>query len=292
MVYISSMSHVFERGARSAAVITLFAALVLCAASAARAGDAPKVSGSLVANGTTIELPYAYVWAEDKGFYDEADPTWTILFAEHPIEQQDLDGIVTDSAWVKLGITKTAEFGDEPKLQVYSQSIKLSADSAGNISGGKYPKLELTSTGPDRFVGRVYHEEPQDFFDDTFQYDFTFDLPLSDPNAPLGKALPADGGEPGRAYLSWVAAIQAGDVAKLKSLVPADLASQLEGDDAAEQIASLRDLTPTEVKILSGSSDGETALLQIEGLMAGEKAKGEITLQLMDGHWVPTKSSW
>lgn len=288
----SSASHNCGVCVRSAFVISMFALMCLYVASAALADDAPKVSGSLIANGTTIELPYAYVWAEEKGFYDEADPTWTVLFAEHPIEERELDGIVGDSAWVKLGITQTAEFGDEPKLQVYMQSVKLAADSGGNISGGKYPKLELTTAGPERFAGRVYHEEPQTFFDDTFQYDLTFDLPLSDPNAPLGEALPADGGEPGRAYLKWVAAIHAGDAEQLKSLVPPEMVTQLEEDDVAEQMAFMQALTPTEVKILSGSSDGETAILQIEGLMDGERAKGEVTLKKMGGHWVPTRSAW
>jgi len=140
----------------------------------------PKVSGTFVANGKTIALPYAYVWAEKEGFYDKSDPTWTIVFVEHPIDdEEDLD-FLPGTAWVKLGITRSAEFSDEPELQVYSQSVKLSADAMGNVSGGKYPKIELTSTGPDHFAGHVYHEKVQEFSDDTFQYDLTFDLLLTE----------------------------------------------------------------------------------------------------------------
>ncbi|MGA8260273.1 MAG: hypothetical protein WB783_08695 [Arenicellales bacterium] len=43
---------------------------------------------------------------------------------------------------------------------------------------------------------------------------------------------------------------------------------------------------------MSGSSDGETAVLNIEGTLAGEKAHGKITLTHMGEYWVPTKSSW
>lgn len=250
------------------------------------------VSGTLVANGQTVELPYAYAWAEEKGFYDDNDPTWTLLFVQHPVEQRDLGIPPGDTAWVMIGVTRTSEFGDKPELQVYSQSIRFSADAGGNVSGGEYPRIELTSTGPDRFTGRVYHSELQKIFDDTFQYDFSFDLPLSDLNAPIGDPLPADGGEPGHAYLQWVAAVHAVDIAALQALVPPDMAEQLNADEAPEMIKSMQDLTPTDVTILDGSSDGQTAILNIEGMMAGEKARGRITLTRMGEHWIPTEASW
>jgi len=256
------------------------------------AAEDAKVSGSMTANGKSVQLPYAYAWAEEKGFYDEADPTWTLLFSENPVAARDLKSPFYEGAWLRLGVTRTAEFGDKPELQVYSQSIKFSADAHGNVSGGNYPAIELTSTGPERFAGRVYHAEKQKIFDDTFQYDFQFDLPLTDLNAPIGEPLPAGGGAPGKAYLKWVAAIQAVDLAGLKELVPAEMAETLSGDDAREQIAAMRELTPTDVTVLSGSSDGETAVLQIEGTVAGERTKGEITLTRMGEFWVPTGSSW
>jgi hypothetical protein len=279
------------RNGRAFATRTL-ALFALAAATAPLAAQEAMVSGTLVANGATLELPYAYVWPLANGFYDDSDPAWKLLFVEHPVAPQDLGGYIADTAWVEIGITRTAELGDQPELQVYSQSIKLSADAGGNLSGGDYPTLALRQTGPDRFAGRVHHAEPQTIFDDTFQYDFTFELPLSDPDAPVGEPLPADGGEPGRAYLAWVAAIHAGDVAALQALVPAELGEQLDGEDGREQIEMMRELTPTDVTISSGSVDGDTAYLQIEGLLAGERAPGEITLTRMGEHWIPTKASW
>ena len=250
------------------------------------------VSGTMTANGAVVKLPFVYVWALEKGFYEESDPTWRILFVEHAIAERDLDDMVSDTAYVELGITKTAEFGDQPELQVYSQSIKLAADSGGNISGGTYPKLELTSAGPESFAGRVWLPDPMEFFDDTIQYDFTFSAPLSHPNAPVGDPLPAGGGEPGAAYLAWVAAVHSGDLAKIKAMVPAEMAAELDGEDAKAGIEMLAILTPTDVKILGGSSDGKTAVLQVEGMMDTEKVKGEVTLDKMEGHWVASKSSW
>ena len=264
---------------------------VLYAAVPAGAGEEASVQGHLIANGKTVELPYVYVYALHEGFYDKADPTWKVLFVEHPIEERELDEPVFDSAYVELGITDTAEFG-ERKIQVYSQNIRFAADAGGNVSGGDYPELEIESTGPERFAGHVYHPQEQKLFDDTYQYDLTFSAPLSDPNAPIGDPLPADGGAPGKAYLAWVAAIHSGEVDQLKKLVPAEMAAQLEGDEAAEQLELMRAMTPTDIKILGGESDGRTAILRVEGMMDGEAVKGEITLEKMGEHWLATRAAW
>ncbi len=274
-------------------VVVLSIAMVSLLSRPAAAGDEASVSGTLTANGTTVQLPYVYVYALDEGFYDPADPTWKILFVEHPVEERDVDETVWDSAYVELGVTRTAEFGEgEPTLQVYSQNIKLSADSGGNLSGGSYPAIEITTAGPDRFAGRVWHAEPQEFFDDVFQYDLTFDAPLSDPDAPIGDLLPAGGGDPGAAYAAWVAAIHSGDLEQIRRLVPPDMASELDSEEARDSLEFMAALTPTDITVLGGSSDGETAVLQVEGMMDGKQVSGEVTLQKVSGVWMATSSSW
>lgn len=257
------------------------------------AEEAPaKVSGALMANGEKVELPYAYAIELEKGFYDPTDPAWKLVFVDRPIAERDLDGMIWEAAFVELEITLTSEFDDEAELQVYAQNMRLTAGSGGNLSGGTYPELEIETTGPERIVGRVFHPQAQEFFDDTYQYDFTFDLPFSDPDAPIGDPLPAGGGAPGEAYLAWVKAIHAGDIQGLKKLVPPEMAAELDGPEAAEGMEFMKLMTPTEVKVLGGSSDGQTAILQVEGVMDGERAQGEITLEQQGGLWMAVSSSW
>lgn len=265
----------------------------LSLASVTWAGEEASVSGTFTFNGEAVKLPYVYVVAEEKGFYEDDDPTWKLIFVDQPVEERELDGHIWDAALLELGITKTATFDDEPTLQVYSQNIVPAADYGGNISGGTYPELEMETTGPELFAGRVYQPEPRKLFDDTFQYDLTFSAPISNPDAPIGDPLPADGGEPGKAYLGWVGAIHGGNVDKLKAMVPAEMAAELDGgEDAKEMLELMQLMTPTDIKILGGSSDGETAILQVEGMMDGEKQSGEVTVQKMGDFWVPTNSSW
>jgi hypothetical protein len=254
------------------------------------------VEGEFVANGTTVELPFVYAYQEKKGFYDEADPTWTVLFVSRSIEERDLDDHIWDAAYIRLGITRTSEFGDEPEIQVYSQDIRFSADQPGNISGGTYPELELAEVGPDRFVGRVYHEEVQTFFDDTFRYDLSFSAPVSDPFRPIGEPLPAGGGEPGAAYTAWCEAVHSGDMDRLKALMPAERAAMLDDEANAESMKEdlefMKLMTPTDIEVVSGSSDGAAAVLQVTGTMDGEPVQGEITMSMIDGRWISTNESW
>jgi hypothetical protein len=278
---------------RMSAVV--FLGLLIVASAAVADEPAASVAGYFVANGEKVELPFVYVYAEKHGFYDEADPTWSLLFVEHAIEERELDDTVWGAAYIRLGITETSEFDDEPTLQVYSQDIRFSGEQAGNISGGTYPELEITTTGPDRFTGRVHHPEAQEFFDDTLQFDFTFDIPLSDPFAPIGGALPAGGGEPGAAFAAWCDAVHAGDMARLKTLMPAEQVAMLDGEDEEqirEDLEFMKMMTPTEIEVLGGSSDGETAILEVKGSMDGEEVMGEVTMAFTDGRWVTSEAAW
>ena len=271
----------------------LAACLMLCSVATTMAAD-PTVKGTLRANGETVELPYVYMWPEKEGFYDAGDPTWNLLFVERPLEPREIGEHIWDAAWVHIGVTETKEFTGQPELQVYMQSIKLSADSGGNISGGNYPEIELEGFGTELISGRVWHVDTQEFFDDSYHYDFFFSTSISDPDAPIGDLLPDGGGEPGQAYLKWVETVHTGDIEKLKSIVPVEMAAQLDAvtpEEAQEEIEFMQLLTPKAVSILSGSSDGETALLQIEGMMEGEKVSGEITMTRMGDIWIPTNSS-
>ena len=254
----------------------------------------PIANGTLSANGKTVELPYVYVWPEKEGFFDKNDPTWNIIFVERELKPREIDAHPWDTAWVHIGITESKEFSDQPELQVYTQSIKFSADSAGNVSGGTYPQFEIEGLDSGTVTGRFWHPEQQTVFDDIFQFDISFSIPISDPNAPIGDLLPEGGGEPGQAYLKWVETIHTGDIEALKRIVPAEMAAQFDqvsAEEAREEVEFMKLMTPTDVKILSGSSDGETAILKTEGTMEGETITVEVTMTKMDSYWIPTNTS-
>ena len=284
------MNIIRKIAARAATVTVSILAATLPLSAAGQA----EVTGVLTANGEQVALPYVYIWKEKEGFYDAADPTWKIVFTEKEIKPRDLGEPIWDAAWIEIGVTRTSEFGDAPELKVYSQSIKLSAKSGGNISGGEYPQIEIDGLDTNQISGRIFHTETQEFFDDTFNYDLVFKAPLSDPDAQVGTPLADGGGEPGQAYLKWVETLHTGDIEALKMIVPADVKEMIESSTAAEakeQMEFMREMTPTDVTVLNGALDGDIAVLQIEGKMDGQKVTAEIEMTKMGEFWIPTKTS-
>ena len=69
------------------------------------------------------------------------------------------------------------------------------------------------------------------------------------------------------------------------------MAAMLDAPEAAEELEFMAIMTPTDVRIVEGSSDGSTAILRVEGRMEGEAVKGEVTLENHEGRWMPTASS-
>lgn len=266
----------------------LAAGILLAPSSAIAAVPEPgSVTGSLTLNGESVELRHAYFYRESEGFYDPEDPTWMVLLTAEPVAPSDAEDRFIDPS-LRLGLTLTSEFGDSPGLQLLSTSIYIGSFS---MSGGEAPQMDFEQQGPDAFAGRIHLAEPQTFFDNTYHYDLSFHALPIDPNVRAGEPLPEGGGEPGAAYLGWTRAIHAGDLEALKAIVPPDMAAMLDEPDAAEQLEFMALMTPTDVRILEGSVDGSTAVLDIEGVMEGEAVKGEITLEQHGGFWVPTGSS-
>src|SRR5213075_2082351 len=99
-------------------------------------------------------------------------------------------------------------------------------------------EVKLTVLTPTRIAGKLYLPKPGDFFENTYQYSIDFDVPIVSAKAmaakvppPPGKALPADGGEPRKAYDDYRKILAGGDMAKLRGVVSSDRAKSLDDPD-------------------------------------------------------------
>ncbi|HWS76811.1 MAG TPA: hypothetical protein VN205_00385 [Thermomonas sp.] len=154
-----------------------------------------------------------------------------------------------------------------------------------NSSG--YGKFALDAAPAGRTAGRWVLAEPDDFFGETYDFDLRFDVAVT---PPPGKPLPADGGEPGKAYRAWIAAVAKGDVATLGALVGGDYNGwRIKSDDQDDVKAALKDLrdgTPLQARILRGRIDGDSAVLWVEGKDRDDiLRRGRVLLQRGDGAW-------
>src|SRR4029079_13747857 len=105
------------------------------------------------------------------------------------------------------------------------------------------------------------------------EYSATFDAPIvakpkekttAEKVAELkGTKLPADGGEPGKAWQAYRKAIASGNVAAIKKSVVAEMASQTDDPDFKKMIPMIQAMQPKHVKIDGGTVDGDTATLLV-----------------------------
>jgi hypothetical protein len=107
-------------------------------------------------------------------------------------------------------------------------------------------------------------------------------------------ALPADGGEPGKAYLAYTKAFAAGDIPALKKMVSAERAKKLDDPQMKEMLPMMQALEPKDIKILGGTMTSKEATLNVEGKAEGAASKqtGEVHMVLEDKTWKVEKESW
>ena len=154
-----------------------------------------------------------------------------------------------------------------------------------NTSG--YGKFKLVAAPAGRIAGRWVLAEPDEFFGETYDFDLNFDVAVT---PPPGKPLPADGGDPAKAYRAWTTAVAKGDVPVLAALVGDDYNSwRIKSDDENDVKAALKDLrdgTPVKATILRGRIDGDNAVLWVEGKDRDViLRRGRVLLARVDGSW-------
>jgi hypothetical protein len=105
-----------------------------------------------------------------------------------------------------------------------------------------------------------------------------------------GSALSADGGEPGKDYMTYVKAVEKRDGATIRKM--AEVPPGTSDKDLKEQMEMVAAMTPTGQKIVSGSMSGNKATLNVTGMLEGKKQYGTIDLQKRGGVWKITKEDW
>ena len=119
-------------------------------------------------------------------------------------------------------------------------------------------------------------------------FDVSLDVPvMSDEH---GAALPADGGAPGAAYLTYHNALVKRDQAALKPLLSADRRNTWAEAEKKGQLGGFVDYLASEhpeksVRITSGYAKDNTAVLLVAGDSAAGKLVGEVLLMKENGAW-------
>jgi hypothetical protein len=172
-----------------------------------------------------------------------------------------------------------------------SHELSVGAFSPGEGKGSKGAEgLKVESFTKQKIVGRFK------FSDSDYQVDLRFDLPLLGRDAPLelpGVALPANGGEPGKAFLATLAAMASGDVAKMLAVSAPDRAQKFaeaaKKPEFAAQLAMQSAMQPTGVQITGGKIDTHRAWVLFKGNRDSKPMSGTAVMELINGRWYMKK---
>lgn len=263
---------------------------------AATAGDAPKVSGSITANGKTSALKYAYAMPKEDPFDKKKSATF-VLVTDQEVPAAALADEFEFMTWRDKANLKGFMVLINDEQRVVSGSIYEPGLKHNGFSSVGMQKVELTAMTPSRITGKVSLPEPGEFFGDTYQYTATFDLPVVAVKPPAaeplkGKPLPAGGGEPAKAYWAFTKAVAAGDMAGIRRGAAAERAKQMDVPEFKEMLPMIQAMQPKNVKITGGSVDGNTATLLATAKDGKETSTGTITMVREGGAWKVEKESW
>ena len=258
-----------------------------------------SATGSITVNGKKTALKYA-VAVRVPSSLDKKKSQTKLLISDVQVPPAAL---ADTFAMMKIKDLSGVEVGIEDDGQITTGMIysPLLTKMGGSFSAVGAHELERKDSAADTIAGRLHMSKPDDFFDYTYQYDATFAAKITDGKAAVaaasktpGKALPADGGEPGAAYRNYLAAMKAGDAKKVKSLVAKDRAKQMESPEFKEMFAMIREMMPKDIKVTGGTIDGGKAYLVLTAKQPddGTKTSGKCDMVLEDGVWRVEKESW
>ncbi|MEO8036546.1 MAG: hypothetical protein ABI837_19065 [Acidobacteriota bacterium] len=271
------------------------------AASGPRLADG-TAKGTLKVDGKTVTLTHVAARRAPNVFHEEKMDT--ILY----ITDQELpaDGLAHEekidsaaSAGTIHGLRLKIDEDESPAHLMF-----LLPDNNMQISGSGIFNFDATDFSDKHVTGRFYTTSEQDFMDKhKFSYDVTFATPVVTiippkeftVDASNGTKLPANGGEPGKAYTAFDKAARSGNLNEMKKLASkTNPMPEMKPEEAKQMVELMKLMRPSKIKILSGYASADHATLTVEGddPMDKSKAHGTVELAKEDGTWKLLKEQW
>jgi len=259
--------------------VFLLGAVLAFVAAEVRAAD---TRGYFRIGDARLDVSQAVAVIEEASGADEGDHTLVFL------STAPLDAVKVAAAFDAMDAVRE----QEPR----GGYIRLCIDADGSDCGlffspegfnsGGYGELKLDRHDTQHIAGHFVLAQPEDFMGKDYQFDLRFDSAIT---PPPGTALPAGGGEPGRAYNAYLAALAKGDLVGLRAMAGENGSWRYPEDDptaAKEALKSARDEQPVQAEILRGRVHGDEAILWVRGLDRDEIHRaGRVLMRKAEGRW-------
>jgi hypothetical protein len=291
----------------------LAVALAIALGSMGFEARAAGVSGHCTYEGVKHPIVDGLAWVEpvdpeedhdwdDDGVPDEAvGPDTKLGFATFKLDAgaiqraEDRDSALTDQAFAQDGSAKL-ELTLAPDMLITQQYVWISPGTSLSYSSNEVGKFEKKAGAKGRLAGHYIYTDDDE---EGPHCDITFDIAVIGTMAeapPLpGQPLPADGGEPGKAYLALNKAMLAGDLDGLAKLLPPDRAAEMQAARGTAEfegmLAFIQAMTPKNVRIKGGRIDGNNAWIEFDAEEGDALRSGTAEMVKEDGRWRVDKES-
>jgi ribosomal protein S8 len=259
-----------------------------------------SAKGTFTWNGQTYQIKYSYATPTKDPFDEKKIDAFLVLLTDGPIEEDV-------SKLSRFGMTRIFEkrnlhgivFGIDGKNNLFF------TDVPGGFNGTGIAKFEPGQMNPSLVQGRIYTNGMEEYFKDTYQFDIRFQAAVKAEkviDAKSGTALSKDGGEPGKAYLAYSKAAQAGDLEsmlKYKQTTPEQIQEmekmKKESPEKYKQsIAMLTTFAAKDIRIIEGYINDNEAMLTVEavGPLSPKRVRGNVEMKQVDGQWKVMREKW
>lgn len=255
--------------------------VLVTAALASTSLAAPAAKGYFHFGGTKFEIT-------DSLAYRAEDESTVVLFTDFTMDRGDLlRSIITTQAL--YGQVVARQRGNYVMVTLHPPDHcgvqAFLGETVQQLGLGEEFDATITNADAKRVKGVCFTSKPQKFFDDTYDFRLPFDLALT--TIPKPTRLPADGGEPGRALVALVKAIQAADIRTAKlHLRDEEIANVPATAELRSFFEGLALNYPKTAKATGGLMKGDLANVEMKGTdREGRKIEGTFSMKKTAGTW-------
>ncbi|MGH8173426.1 MAG: hypothetical protein ACREPX_09770 [Rhodanobacteraceae bacterium] len=253
-------------------------------------------SGTLYQEGKPTTLVSAYAFRAPDPF-DKAKEITTIVFADKPIDASavnaaaDRGDAVSDQLRAKDALRVELNLESDGSVQ----NVNINGPGySGSQSGSGWYTLKLVKNDAKRVEGSFKSNDEADKKEGRF-YDLRFALDLAGP-PDLGTPLPADGGDPVKAYRAYLAALQKGDIDALAKTMTKERGDEIlahrKDPDFKMMFAFIQGSALKNPKFVKGFAKGDTATLEFTGKDGdGNNTTSVATMVKEGGTWRMSQES-
>jgi hypothetical protein len=281
------------RARTTLAVFTAFGLLFTVSAVRAAAGTA---GGTIVVNGKTTTVKYAYASAAP-GFFDKTKEDVTVIVSDVPLDGKALEDQFERMHMADAGKLHAFEISIGPDGKPNSTSFRSNDFKKASPSGLSSDDVFEKKTFDGKTVeGHYKSAKTHEFFGDTYSFDVTFKADITRKAKPVpptaAETASAAKSPEAKVYGDFLAAVQKEDLDGLRKLFTKEQAKHLDDPDAKKMVGLVKIMSATDIKVLKVDEKGDKADLTVNGKQEGKVVNGVVHMVKEGGSWKVEREEW